>query len=306
MSLMYAPRVCCSLAFVLFLGPAGCSPPRQENRPLTGVVTYGGEPVWEGRVTFLGPGGQIGTTTLAADGSYRMLNPPRGTVRVGVVNYPTAGSSPQRAPRLQPGQATSIVPTRPNLTLPARYTDPERSVFTLEVGPGEARLDIHLKREADDPPVLRQADLPSVGVEVGQMAPEIEGEAIDGKPLKLSDHRGKVVALLFWGHWCNLCRQRFDHDRALVERLKGRPFVLLGVNCDHERDLARRRDAERKINWQSWWDGGQAIAAPVASAWQVKGLPYLVLIDQKGVIRRRDVRGPDLDDAVAQLFAASH
>lgn len=36
---------------------------------------------------------------------------------------------------------------------------------------------------------------------VGQVAPEIEGESIQGEPMKLSDFRGKVVVLDFWGHW---------------------------------------------------------------------------------------------------------
>lgn len=36
---------------------------------------------------------------------------------------------------------------------------------------------------------------------VGQPAPEIVGEDIDGVPFKLSDYRGKVVVLDFWGHW---------------------------------------------------------------------------------------------------------
>ena len=36
---------------------------------------------------------------------------------------------------------------------------------------------------------------------IGKPAPEIEGEDIDGKPMKLSDFRGKVVLLDFWGHW---------------------------------------------------------------------------------------------------------
>jgi cytochrome oxidase Cu insertion factor (SCO1/SenC/PrrC family) len=38
-------------------------------------------------------------------------------------------------------------------------------------------------------------------VAVGQAAPEIEGEDIDGKSFKLSDYRGKVVMLDFWGNW---------------------------------------------------------------------------------------------------------
>jgi hypothetical protein len=36
---------------------------------------------------------------------------------------------------------------------------------------------------------------------IGKPAPEIEGEDIDGRPLRLSDYRGKVVVLDFWGHW---------------------------------------------------------------------------------------------------------
>ena len=36
---------------------------------------------------------------------------------------------------------------------------------------------------------------------IGQVAPEIEGEDIDGVVFKLSDYRGKVVVLDFWGHW---------------------------------------------------------------------------------------------------------
>ena len=40
-----------------------------------------------------------------------------------------------------------------------------------------------------------------VGLEVGQTAPEIEGEDLDGKPMKLSDYRGQVVVLDFWGNW---------------------------------------------------------------------------------------------------------
>jgi hypothetical protein len=39
------------------------------------------------------------------------------------------------------------------------------------------------------------------GTVIGQPAPEIEGEDIDGRPMKLSDFRGKVVMLDFWGDW---------------------------------------------------------------------------------------------------------
>ena len=40
-----------------------------------------------------------------------------------------------------------------------------------------------------------------VGFEIGNQAPEIQGEDIDGVKFKLSDYRGKVVVLDFWGDW---------------------------------------------------------------------------------------------------------
>lgn len=40
-----------------------------------------------------------------------------------------------------------------------------------------------------------------LNLQVGKVAPEIEGEDIDGKAFKLTDYRGKVVVLDFWGHW---------------------------------------------------------------------------------------------------------
>ena len=51
---------------------------------------------------------------------------------------------------------------------------------------------------ADDP---QPANNVPVGFEIGNQAPEIAGEDIDGVAFKLSDYRGKVVVLDFWGDW---------------------------------------------------------------------------------------------------------
>lgn len=47
--------------------------------------------------------------------------------------------------------------------------------------------------------MAEEPDMPQLAV--GMIAPEIEGEDLDGKPFKLSDYRGKVVLLDFWGNW---------------------------------------------------------------------------------------------------------
>ena len=50
-------------------------------------------------------------------------------------------------------------------------------------------------------PLPRGAEEPAATLNVGDPAPEIEGEDLDGKKFKLSDYRGKVVFLDFWAHW---------------------------------------------------------------------------------------------------------
>lgn len=49
-------------------------------------------------------------------------------------------------------------------------------------------------------PAPPQESAPAVPT-IGRLAPEIVGQDVDGQPMKLSDYRGKVVMLDFWGHW---------------------------------------------------------------------------------------------------------
>lgn len=140
---------------------------------------------------------------------------------------------------------------------------------------------------------------------VGKVAPEIEGEDIDGKPMKLSDYRGKVVVLCFWGTWCGPCMRLVPREKALVERLKGRPFALLGINSDSDREKLKLAIVENGILWRSWWDRGRT-GGPIATRWNVHGWPTIIVLDGKGVIRFKDLPhhvSKPLDDAVDSLLA---
>jgi thiol-disulfide isomerase/thioredoxin len=136
---------------------------------------------------------------------------------------------------------------------------------------------------------------------VGQNAPEIEGEDIDGKPLKLSDHRGKVVVLNFWGTWCGPCMAMVPQERSLVKRLEGKPFALFGINSDSDRAKLKDAITQRSITWRSWWDGGK-VGGPIATRWNVHAWPTTYVLDAKGMIRFKNVRGEALDKAVDALL----
>ena len=74
------------------------------------------------------------------------------------------------------------------------------------------------------------------------------------------------------------------HERSLVKRLQGKPFAIVGVNSDKEREAVRKVCAEKGITWRSFWDGGST-NGPIARRWNVQAWPTLYLIDGKGVIR---------------------
>ena len=137
---------------------------------------------------------------------------------------------------------------------------------------------------------------------VGTTPPPIEAEdCLTAKPLKLSDYRGNVVVLCFFGNWCPPCRAMFPHERALVQRLAGKPFALAGVNSDKDRDDIKKVMDKEQISWPCFWDGG-GTRGPIATLYRVQVWPTIYVLDGQGVIRYRNLRGRALDEAMDALL----
>lgn len=94
----------------------------------------------------------------------------------------------------------------------------------------------------------------------------------------------------------------FPHERSLVKKLSSKPFALLGVNTDTDRNQVKAANKKQQITWRSWFDGQ---GGPICSQYQVQGFPTLMVIDAKGVIRHKFVGSPGekkLDDAIDTLL----
>ncbi len=94
----------------------------------------------------------------------------------------------------------------------------------------------------------------------------------------------------------------YPHERSLVKRLEGKPFVLLGINSDKTRDEVKQAIAKEQLTWRSWWDGGTRRGS-IATSYNVRAWPTIYVIDAKGIIRYFNVRGEELDRAVDTLLA---
>ena len=95
----------------------------------------------------------------------------------------------------------------------------------------------------------------------------------------------------------------YPHERSLVEKMKDKPFVILGVNSDRDLDKLRPRLKKENITWRSFWNGPKGSRGPISRAWNVQGWPTVVVIDHKGIIRHRSHGGKAMDRAIEVCVA---
>ena len=134
---------------------------------------------------------------------------------------------------------------------------------------------------------------------VGEPAPEISGLDLDGESFQLSDFRGKVVVLDFWGDWWGPCRSTYPHLRALAQKHANDEFAIVGVDSDTQLDRLKHVMEKQGIRWRSFTNGPKGPRGPIARAWGVEDWPTICVLDAKGVIRYRSAQ-PDFE-AIGEL-----
>ena len=91
------------------------------------------------------------------------------------------------------------------------------------------------------------------------------------------------------------------HEKELVKRLEDQPFDLIGINSDGSRDVLLNILEANDITWRQVVDG--STEGPLATRWNVNGWPTIYVLDAKGVIRYKNVRDQEMEDAVMKLLA---
>jgi RNA polymerase sigma factor (sigma-70 family) len=173
----------------------------------------------------------------------------------------------------------------------------------------ERFYDIVIQRYADIPrPIGGKLGEPAAralfhlrDLAVGRPAPEVQGPDVDGKPLKLSEHRGNVVVLIFASGLSAQSRGLYAQGRTLSQRMKGRPFVILSIHLDDSKEITTQSIRAGEITWRCWWESDRK--RPNCDRWHVGFIPSVYVIDGDGIIRAKDVNGKALDEAVDALMA---
>lgn len=147
---------------------------------------------------------------------------------------------------------------------------------------------------------------PVEGKAVGNISPDVIGVDVDGKTIKLSDYKGKVVLLSFWGTWCPPCRAQLPHEMEMVSKnYAGRPFAILGVANDSPETL-KAFLKRNPLPWANIVDG--QTPGIITDQWGITAFPSAYVIDHQGIIRGVWRGGMDKDDVwelVKKLVAAA-
>lgn len=138
---------------------------------------------------------------------------------------------------------------------------------------------------------------------VGAVAPDFTATDLDGVAFKLSDYRGKVVVLDFWGLSYFEHPETLPHKKAMVHRLSNEPFALIGVNSDGKPADVKPLFEKEGITWRNAID--ETTSGKLATAWRVRGWPTIYVIDHLGVIRAVDLWNEELEAKVVELIKAA-
>ncbi len=114
-------------------------------------------------------------------------------------------------------------------------------------------------------------------------APDFALRSVAGTNHRLSEHRGEVVALLFWASWCGDCRLELERFERLRVTYAPAGLVVLAVSLDDEPARAATLAAAAGIDYPVLLDAGKK----VSRTYNADRLPLILLIDRNGVIRAR-------------------
>lgn len=138
---------------------------------------------------------------------------------------------------------------------------------------------------------------------VGALAPDFRLADTAGKKIALSALKGKYVLLDFWAAWCGPCRQENPNVVQAFKTYKNDGFTVLGVSLDKEKKSWLKAIHDDNLQWQhvsdlKFW------ASEAAILYGITSIPRNFLLDPRGKIIGRDLRGQDLLDKLEELFPA--
>ena len=126
-------------------------------------------------------------------------------------------------------------------------------------------------------------------------------KAPDETEISLMDEvkKHKVTVIDFWASWCGPCRQEMPFMMQMYDKLQSKGLGIIGISLDNDKDAWVKGTEALGFTWPQMsdlkgWDN------EIAQHFQVTSIPHTIVVDQKGTILRRGLRGEELEAFVAE------
>ncbi|MCW5908886.1 MAG: AhpC/TSA family protein [Chitinophagales bacterium] len=139
-------------------------------------------------------------------------------------------------------------------------------------------------------------------VGIGKPAPEIDLPTPEGKNIKLSSLKGKVVLIDFWASWCGPCRVEMPNVVAAYNKFKSKGFAVYSVSLDKDATAWTNSIKNLNMNWETHVSDLKFWQCEAALRYGVNGIPATFLLDKNGVIVATNLRGAALEQKLAELL----
>ena len=137
---------------------------------------------------------------------------------------------------------------------------------------------------------------------IGAQAPDIIMPTPDENIITLSSLKGKTVLLDFWASWCRPCRMENPHVVKLYEKYKRKGFTIYSVSLDQRKSSWINAIEADGLKWKNHVSDLKGWRNAAAVEYEVRGIPSTFLLDKKGRIIAKDLRGYALDRKLKEIF----
>lgn len=138
-------------------------------------------------------------------------------------------------------------------------------------------------------------------IDIGNEAEDFSAPTPEGELLSLKQSLGKVTIIDFWASWCKPCRMENPNVVRVYNKYHNKGLNIIGVSLDKAKNSWTKAIADDNLEWNhisnlKYWQD------PIARQYGVRSIPATFILNEKGEIIAKNLRGPALENKIAELL----